>query len=171
MREMRFLKDRCIQCGACKTACVAEHEKNHLLYDGLCGIPMAKKRAGTTATPHSLENPLPHPVRCLHCEEPSCAEACISGAIGVADRVYSNWERCVGCFMCVMNCPYGAIVPVLGKAVRCDHCLFTEKPACVRACPQNAILFVDTEDTHGTADKTKWKERKRRDVPLLRAHP
>lgn len=96
-------------------------------------------------------------------------EACISGAMNKLDRVYNRWEKCVGCFMCIMNCPYGAILPFSGKAVKCDQCIFTEKPACVRACPVNAIVFLKPDKLTDIAEEKRWRERSKKDVPLLKA--
>lgn len=166
MKEIRFIPDRCVRCGACRSACVAEHRKNHGVYDTFSSLPMAPKRMRNREPAGPAEG-LPHPVRCAHCDEAACMEACIGGAIARSDRVATMWKRCVGCFMCVMNCPYGAVVPILDKAVRCDECLFTEKPACVRACPQNAIIFGDEEASKVHYIK-RWKERVRKDAPLIR---
>jgi ferredoxin len=47
-------------------------------------------------------------------------------------------ELCLGCGLCVRNCPLGAIAIFLGKAridtTRCNNCY-----NCVSACPQGAI--------------------------------
>jgi len=168
MREIFFIQERCVECGACRAACIAEHKKNHALYAPVSSLPMARKRrVGTDTT--MPDYTVPHPVRCVHCDEPLCKEACISGSIGVADRVYNNWNKCVGCFMCIMNCPYGAILPFFNKAVRCDECLFTEKPACVRACPWNALVFMEADRFLQEGHKKRWKERIEKETPLLKA--
>ncbi|OPY78712.1 MAG: Iron-sulfur protein [Syntrophorhabdus sp. PtaU1.Bin058] len=168
MREIFFIKDRCVGCGACKAACVAEHTKNHHLYDSLSSVPMGRKRR-TDRYKQTITEEVPHPVRCLHCDEPPCMEGCISGAIGRADRVYSKWDACVGCFMCVMNCPFGAVLPFFNKAVRCDQCLFTEKPACVRACPQNAIVYMESNEFEENERKRRWRDKTQKEIPLLKA--
>jgi len=168
MREIFFIKERCVECGACKAACIAEHKKNYSLYSPVSSLPMARKRREDSGK-KPPDSALPHPVRCVHCEIPLCKEACISGSIGVADRVYNKWDKCVGCFMCIMNCPYGAILPFFNKAVRCDECLFTEKPACVRACPQNALIFVEADEFSEKEKKRRWKERIEKEIPLMKA--
>ena len=53
--------------------------------------------------------------------------------------------RCVGCWMCVMSCPYGAIRPNVKKKVpvRCDQCKDKDQPQCVKACPTGAIIWQE----------------------------
>jgi Fe-S-cluster-containing hydrogenase component 2 len=68
-----------------------------------------------------------------------------------------------------MTCPYGAILPFFGKAIKCDQCLFTEKPACVRACPHNAIVFMEKDEFSIAKGKMKWHEGPQREAPLMRA--
>lgn len=55
-------------------------------------------------------------------------------------------QRCVGCWMCVMVCPFGVITEELSshKAVKCDRCREMDyNPACVQACPTQALEFVE----------------------------
>ena len=48
-------------------------------------------------------------VSCRHCVEPLCVKSCISGALSSADGVVVIDEnKSVGCFTCVLVCPYGA---------------------------------------------------------------
>ena len=169
MKEIVFLKERCTTCGACGAACVSEHRKNHELYDRLSPLPMARKRKPSHPAPEGPGPEGPHPVRCSHCEEPACVEACISGALGSRDHVFARWDKCIGCFMCVMNCPFGAVLPFLNKAVKCDACLFTEKPACVRACPQGALLFEEGEGRPKAGGAGPWKKRQQITPSLLKS--
>ena len=49
---------------------------------------------------------------CRHCEEPLCAAGCVSGAIFVdkdLGLVDIDRSRCVGCWTCVLECPFGAV--------------------------------------------------------------
>jgi carbon-monoxide dehydrogenase iron sulfur subunit len=91
------------------------------------------------------------PEFCRHCDEPSCVEACISGALtkGGDGLVVCDQEICIGCFMCVMSCPYGMARPSVrngARMVKCDGCRGRETMACVDACPQRCLSQVDTED-------------------------
>ena len=61
--------------------------------------------------------------------------ACIVGAISTDDEgvVLTDPDRCIGCWTCVMVCPYGVIGRHAEekKAYRCDLCPDLETPACV----------------------------------------
>jgi carbon-monoxide dehydrogenase iron sulfur subunit len=63
------------------------------------------------------------------------------------DAVMCDWSRCIGCWTCVMVCPYGVIGRQLelGKAVKCDLCPGRETPACVASCPTKALLYEEVE--------------------------
>ena len=57
-------------------------------------------------------------------------------------------DKCVGCYTCVMVCPYGAIMPAEdGKAAqKCMLCTDNQmngEPNCVNHCPNGAIVFED----------------------------
>ena len=47
-------------------------------------------------------------VSCRHCKEPLCVKSCITGALSVEDGVITvNRDKCVGCYTCILSCPYG----------------------------------------------------------------
>jgi len=53
-------------------------------------------------------------------------------------------EKCIGCWSCVMVCPFGAIQinTEEGKvASKCDLCGGLEVPACVANCPNEALVY------------------------------
>lgn len=85
------------------------------------------------------------PIFCRHCDVPDCAGACMSGALKKNMEyglVEYDKEKCAACYMCVMSCRYGvpAISPDRKRIIKCDFCAHLEEgPACVRACPKQAI--------------------------------
>ncbi|MDR7568059.1 MAG: formate dehydrogenase subunit beta, partial [Armatimonadota bacterium] len=88
--------------------------------------------------------------QCMHCADPGCLRACPApGAIvqytnGIVDFVQEN---CIGCQFCVTGCPFDVprISPTTGKVYKCTLCSDRVaaglEPACVKACPTNAISF------------------------------
>ena len=87
-------------------------------------------------------------VSCRHCDDPLCMKGCITGAITKSDGVVMiDKNKCVGCFTCVLSCPYGAVIPD-GEGHAADKCELctqstTKKPACVDGCPNRAIVFEE----------------------------
>ena len=88
-------------------------------------------------------------VSCRHCEDPLCIKGCISGALHRENGVVMiDGNKCVGCYTCVLLCPYGAVMPTIdGKAAqKCELCVNNSGiPACVTGCPNKAIVFEERE--------------------------
>lgn len=87
-------------------------------------------------------------VSCRHCEEPLCVKGCITGALSIENGVISiDKEKCVGCYTCILSCPYGAVMPSEegGPVQKCELCTKNAdgEPACVKGCPNKAIVFEE----------------------------
>lgn len=86
------------------------------------------------------------PMTCVHCTEAFCMEVCPAGAIirnSVTGAVEINEKRCVGCKMCMLACPFGAI-HFDAKALvsrKCDLC--QGEPNCVKFCISGALKYID----------------------------
>ncbi|MBI4787716.1 MAG: 4Fe-4S binding protein [Chloroflexi bacterium] len=67
-----------------------------------------------------------------------------SAATATRRRVWDS-ARCVGCWMCVMVCPFDAIQRDLEIQVarKCDLCPDREIPACVTVCPTEALMLAE----------------------------
>jgi carbon-monoxide dehydrogenase iron sulfur subunit len=62
--------------------------------------------------------------------------------------VYNDADACVGCWSCIMVCPFGAIAMDTAnkKAVQCDQCRSVgTEPQCVAACPTGALALAIAE--------------------------
>jgi len=157
--------DQCTGCKGCVTACHAlnglddeESWRNvGLLVGGINGHAM--QQTVTTA--------------CHHCVDPGCLNGCpvlayekdpVTGIVRHLD------DQCIGCQYCVMKCPYD--VPKysarLGIVRKCDLChqrlAVGEAPACVQACPNEAIKITVVEQP---AVAVKYRGF---DAPPVRSH-
>lgn len=86
-------------------------------------------------------------VSCRHCEEPLCVKGCITGAMTIENGVISiDKEKCVGCYTCILSCPFGAVMPSNDGAIqKCELCTKNAhgEPVCVQGCPNKAIVFEE----------------------------
>lgn len=87
-------------------------------------------------------------VSCRHCVDPLCIKGCISGALHKENGVVViDKEKCVGCFTCVLLCPYGAVIPSPDgtAAQKCELCVNNSfgEPSCVKGCPNRAIVYEE----------------------------
>lgn len=145
-REIFVRTDRCLGCLTCEIACAVEHSRSKNLFGAIAEWPVPKRRLWVewVAPRHKV------PVLCRHCEDAPCMYACISGAISrdIAGVVTTNVDKCIGCWTCVMVCPYGVIGRHLEthKAYRCDRCPDREEPACVISCPTKALVYRTVEE-------------------------
>ena len=135
--------DVCTGCKACVSAChslngLEEHETwrdvGLITGTGEAGKPYLQ--TVTTA--------------CHHCLEPACLEGCPVLAYDKNPEtgiVRHLDDQCIGCQYCTMKCPYD--VPKYSKRLgivrKCDMCIdrlaVGEAPACVQACPHEAIAI------------------------------
>ena len=139
----------CIGCTACMDAC---REVNNVP-EGVSRLEII--RSGPIGEfPDIQYNFYRH--SCQHCENAPCVEVCPTGAshtdkkTGIVDV---NADLCVGCKYCVFACPYRVrfINPVTRVIDKCDFCRHTnlaqgKLPACVLACPTNALTFGDLDN-------------------------
>ncbi len=149
-KEILIRPDKCTGCLSCRLACAAAHSRagNFLGAVAAGEKPRARifvHRAGGKNLP----------LNCRHCTDPPCVDACVAASMHTAGgglvTNHDRQERCIGCWMCVMSCPFGAIRDSGEedpRAVKCDRqCAPGDGlPACVRACPTGAL-------TYGTVDQ------------------
>lgn len=148
MKRVYSLEDVCIGCHLCEVACITEHS---ISKEPVKAFLYEKERPISRCTVEERNGgAVSFSTTCRHCDEPACLQACISGAIqkGEDGRVVIDTEKCVGCWSCVMACPFGSIQRNTGRkrANKCDLCPDRERPACVDACPNRALVFEKGEN-------------------------
>lgn len=148
-KEIFVKTDRCTGCKTCELACAVEHSRSKNLYAALGESTLPKRRLFVEWVAPEAKVP----ILCRHCEDAPCMHACIAGAISRNPEgvVLTDGDKCIGCWTCVMVCPYGVIGRNMDerRAYRCDRCPDREMPACVSACPTEALVF-DTVDAYSS---------------------
>jgi Fe-S-cluster-containing hydrogenase component 2 len=111
------------------------------------------------------------PIVCQQCEEPACANICPLQAISrdtCTGALVVDSDLCVGCRMCIVACPFGAVTLDRDRrqAIKCDLCGGVE-PWCVRFCDPGALTFRPSS----TASLHRKRVAGRRVVEALDARP
>ena len=132
-------------CGICEINCIVEHSKSK-------DIIKAYKREDPRPPSRirvEVDHPLTLAVQCQHCRDHPCVMACLSGAMHKDTEtklVAYDAEKCIGCWTCIMVCPYGAIKVDLANrlaVVKCDLCGESNLPTCVASCPNEALSYEE----------------------------
>jgi Fe-S-cluster-containing dehydrogenase component len=89
--------------------------------------------------------------QCMHCWQPACGAACLTNAMYKTRTGPVIWRagKCMGCRFCMISCPfdvpkfeYNSWNPKIQKCSMCAERLEVgQKPACVEACPTDALMF------------------------------
>lgn len=92
-------------------------------------------------------------IQCMHCQDPACSSACVSGALSkkANGAVTYDKSKCIGCRYCMVACPfqipaYEYFDPLTPRVRKCTFCYNRirqpgGKPGCAAACPLEAITF------------------------------
>jgi len=142
MKRVYVNEEWCLGCHLCEYNCTWANS-------GIADMVKALKDKPLTPRIRVEEDgKITYAVSCRHCEDPLCVKGCISGALHREDGVVViDQNKCVGCYTCVLLCPYGAVMPSPeGKAaMKCQLCMDNQSgtPACVKGCPNRAIVYEE----------------------------
>jgi len=156
--RFHFNMTKCIGCRSCEVAC---NEQNGNPAD-IRWRRVGEIEGGTWP----LTSRFYLSMGCNHCLSADCLRGCPVDAYQkdpITGIVLHSAEACIGCQYCVWNCPYSVpqFNPERGVVGKCDMChgrLTTGlEPACVNACPENAIEIEIVDQLgwrcdHATAD-------------------
>jgi anaerobic carbon-monoxide dehydrogenase iron sulfur subunit len=147
MKKIVAKEEYCIGCRLCEVGCITAHSKSKNIikaYKGEFPVP-------ESALVFEEKGAVSFALQCRHCQDPLCVESCMTGAMHRekgTGRVLHDRDLCVGCWMCVMVCPFGVIKPDVAQhqvKSKCDFCLEREQPACVESCPNEALVLIEDD--------------------------
>lgn len=149
--------DKCTGCGQCEMLCSLKHE-------GKCNPTLSQIKIVKGASLF-----INVPVMCHQCGTPLCMEVCPVNAINLDSKTKAylvDAEKCVGCRLCEMVCPLGAIEihPDKHIAMKCDLC--GDDPVCVKFCLPEALTYVP-EDKIGLARRREAIKKLSRSLEMI----
>lgn len=152
MKTIAINPEKCVGCRICELACSLKNTGE---------FNPARSRVQVVG----FEEAFSVPVTCFQCERPYCLEVCPAHAIrkDPATGVVSvSADRCTGCKICMLACPFGNIVVsgVDRVAVKCELC--GGEPECVLFCPTRALELKEADKA--TISKRSALAEKLRDV-------
>ena len=136
MKQLMIKPEKCTGCRTCELVCSFGHYEQ--FNPKMSNVTVMEYDAAAIAIP----------VMCLQCEEACCMKVCPVKAITQDEHgaLVMNYDRCIGCKMCMNACPLGNISfsPRLRRVFKCDLCVVYQKYALF--CPRRAITFVQPYD-------------------------
>jgi len=145
----------CTGCERCVDACVEENGTDPVQAQRDRAVTSDGLSADRLLSLHQVEDRFVR-MSCMHCLEPSCVSACLVGGITKTPDgpVVYDPDKCIGCRYCMLACPFHIpryewddTVPFMRKCAMCfDRQQDGQVPACVEACPNDALRFGDRDE-------------------------
>jgi carbon-monoxide dehydrogenase iron sulfur subunit len=129
--------EKCTGCRLCELVCAVKH-------DGMSNPARARIKVMKWE-----QEGIYVPISCQQCQDAPCMNICPAKAISrdlELSRVTVDYDKCIGCRLCVAVCPFGAMsFNVIDRQVlKCDLC--DGEPQCVRFCDRKAVDFVSPDE-------------------------
>lgn len=175
---------RCIGCNTCAVACKMQNNvPDGMLWNRVLTEGCERFDSAEGTYPNLSRTYLP--LACQHCENPACERVCPTGATYKDDkgRVEIDYDKCIGCRMCMAACPYNARTfnwnePVRatgagygdarvperarGMMEKCTLCKERtdegDEPMCVHCCPADARIFGDLDDPDSAVSRLRREQ-------------
>lgn len=175
---------RCIGCNTCAVACKMQNNvPDGMLWNRVLTEGCERFDSAGGTYPNLSRTYLP--LACQHCENPACERVCPTGATYKDDkgRVEIDYDKCIGCRMCMAACPYNARtfnwnepvratgagygdarVPERARGVmeKCTLCKERtdegDEPMCVHCCPADARVFGDLDDPDSAVSRLRREQ-------------
>ena len=137
-------EEYCTGCRLCEIHCMVEHSKSR-------DIIKAFKRETRPVKRVEVEESgsVSFALQCRHCDDAPCIDACLSGAMRrdeVTGAVVNDTDKCIGCWTCILVCPFGAVRRDCEEhhvVAKCDLCPHLDTPSCVAHCPNEALVLEE----------------------------
>ncbi len=127
---------KCTGCDSCIAACSFHHGGEFSVKKSRIQVVKIKE-AGVNV-----------PLTCQQCGEAPCAEVCPTGSIkkdSNRNMVLIDELKCIGCGICSLACPFGAISydDKSKIAFKCDLC--SGDPMCAKVCGPKTIQYIEAD--------------------------
>ena len=151
-KMLMIYPDRCTGCHNCELACSFFH-------DGEFRLSASRIHVHTW----EMEG-ISVPTTCEQCTDAPCIPVCPTNAMHNdpgGNRVGWDEAKCIGCRVCTLACPFGAVVfeASHNRILKCDLC--GGAPECVTFCPVNALEYLDETDATRARQRMVAKELKK----------
>jgi len=150
MEKILVDDSKCLACHSCEIACSVAHSSSKTLYGAILeqAPPLSRLHVEQGGKGRGF------PLGCRHCQDAQCVRACVTKALYKDEDgvVLFDKKRCIGCLMCFIACPFGAIDEGRKESgayaiSKCDFCVDSDKePACVKACPTKALVCEEADN-------------------------
>jgi formate dehydrogenase iron-sulfur subunit len=147
---------RCTGCERCAAACAEANQRDLVAAEADRATTRDGLSANRWCTVMEAEKGRFARKSCMHCLEPSCVSACLVGSLQKTPDgpVVYDPDKCIGCRYCMLACPFhvpryewSRVAPLMRKCDLCAERLRrAERPACVEACPHDALSFGAREE-------------------------